>query len=204
MYFRQTHLAPHVRFTTLLFSASTIFALSGMFNVILFFATRPGLIVSPTSAIESEQVSLQHRRDSSGFSLQKFGHLPVRQYTALLPDLEQSSQSGDFDPRTLLTESNRVQALSPLTLHFRGSASGNSGYRSLEREAHINIRGDRFLRWKWWRIMAAFQVRFFQVVWLYVSFIPSPFLLQYLYFYMDVGQSHLHSMPANVHLFVEF
>ena len=122
------------------FIASTIFALSGMFNVILFFATRPELIVSPTLAIESEQVPLQHRRESSGFNLNKFGHLPDRQYTGPL-DLESSSQS-DFDPRTLF-ESDHLHT-SYLTVNrslpSHRSASGNPGYRSLERGAYQRSR----------------------------------------------------------------
>ena len=130
---------PPYQFT---FFANTIFALSGMFNVILFFATRPELIVSPTLTVESEQVPLQHRRDSSGFGSNKFGHLPDRQYTGLSPDLEKLSQS-EFDPRTL-TESERLHA-SPLTVNTSlpsgTSASGNPGYLSLERGAYQRPRG---------------------------------------------------------------
>jgi len=51
--------------------------------------------------------------------------------------------------------------------------------------------------------MATFQVRFFQVVW--VSFMPSmSSYFAVLIIYMDVGQSHLQYILADVHLFVEF
>ena len=131
---------PPYQFT---FFASTIFALSGMFNVILFFATRPSLIVSPTLTVESEQVPFQHRRDSSVIGSNNFGHLPDRQYTGLSPNLERSSQS-DFDPWTL-GEDSRLHA-SPLMMNtplpsHGGSASGNPGYRSLERGTYQRSRG---------------------------------------------------------------
>jgi len=53
--------------------------------------------------------------------------------------------------------------------------------------------------------MVTFQVRFFQVVWLYVSFMPSmPPNSAVFIIYMNVGQSHLQFIPTDVHLFVEF
>jgi len=130
---------PPYQFT---FFANTIFALSGMFNAILFFVTRPELIVSPTPIIESEQLSLEHRRDSSGVSSSKFGYLPDRQYTGLPPDLEKSNQS-DFNPWTL-TEGNRFYA-SPLTMNTslpsRRNGSGNPGYPSFQRGAYQGSMG---------------------------------------------------------------
>ena len=130
---------PPYQFT---FFANTIFALSGMFNVILFFATRPELIVSPTPIIESEQLPLEHRRDSSGVSSNQFGHLPDRQYMGVSPDLEKSKQS-EFDP-WMLTEGNRPRASPPTmntSLPSRENGSGNPGYPSLERGAYRHSMG---------------------------------------------------------------
>ena len=120
------------------FFADTIFALSGMFNVILFFATRPELIVGPTFTID-EQLA-QQQGDSSRVGSNKFGHLPDHQYTGLSPDLEKSSQS-DFNPQ-MLTENNRPDA-SPLTMNtsLPSRGPGNSGYPSVERGAYQRSRG---------------------------------------------------------------
>ena len=117
------------------FSANTIFALSGMFNVILFFATRPRLI------IESEQLHLEHGSDSSGVGSSEFGHLPDCQYPRLSPDLEKFAQS-DFSPR-MSTESNRLHASSFIvnTLPSRRTGSGNPGHLSLERGGYQWSRG---------------------------------------------------------------
>ncbi|PPQ92973.1 hypothetical protein CVT25_000174 [Psilocybe cyanescens] len=66
--------------------ASTLFALSGLFNVILFFSTRPDLVKGPNVIIESESESLplHYRKDSSSTSHapanSKLGRLPERNY----------------------------------------------------------------------------------------------------------------------------
>ncbi|KAH9484864.1 hypothetical protein JR316_0001766 [Psilocybe cubensis] len=73
--------------------ASTLFALSGLFNVILFFSTRPDLVKGPNVIIESEALPLHqhHRKDSSSISVSrldatgggnssKLGRLPERNY----------------------------------------------------------------------------------------------------------------------------
>ena len=130
---------PPYQFT---FFASTIFALSGMFNVILLFATRPELIVSPTLTDESEEVPFQYRRDSSGIGSNKLGYLPDRQNTGLSPDLSEKSSQPDFNP-WILSEDNRLHA-SPLVMNTSlpsgGSASSNPGHRSLQRGTYQRSR----------------------------------------------------------------
>ena len=102
------------------FFASTLFALSGTFNVILFFLTRPELVVgSKTDDVEEEAVPLHQRRDSAGRKTGKFGHLPERPYTDL--PVEQS----DFNPATLANQGGGGFLSSPssvtVALPSRGS-----------------------------------------------------------------------------------
>ncbi|KAF5328786.1 hypothetical protein D9619_011660 [Psilocybe cf. subviscida] len=60
--------------------ANTLFALSGTFNVLLFFITRPQLVLGPDINVEAEEISLSHQKDISGHSTRKLGHLPERRY----------------------------------------------------------------------------------------------------------------------------
>jgi len=118
---------PPYQFT---FFANTIYALSGMFNVILFFATRPELVVSPTFTIDSEQIPLS---DHSAVDSNNFGHLPHRQYTEPLPNGVGTSPQSEWTPNELLHAS-------PLTVQT-SLPSRRSGYPSFERGAHQRSKG---------------------------------------------------------------
>lgn len=87
--------------------ASTLFALSGTFNVILFFLTRPELVVgSKANDTEEEALPLHQRRDSAGRGTGKLGHLPDRPYTDF------PAEQPDFNPAMLTNHGG-----------FRGSPS---------------------------------------------------------------------------------
>jgi len=110
--------------------ANTILALSGMFNVILFFATRPELIVSPTFTIDSEQLP---RSDEPN----NFGYLPHRQSTGLFPNVEETSPQFDWTPSDLFHAS-------PLTVQtsLPSRRSGSiTGYAPLERGEYRRSKG---------------------------------------------------------------
>ncbi|KAF9479020.1 hypothetical protein BDN70DRAFT_895235 [Pholiota conissans] len=83
------------------FLGSILFALSGTFNVSLFFLTRPELVIGPKSdrIIEDEHAPFHHRWSSSG-GAHKLGHLPERQYTDA-PPAKDRWNSPEFDPKTL-------------------------------------------------------------------------------------------------------
>lgn len=75
LYFRGT-IVPY-QFTLF---ASTLFAFSGAFNVLVFFITRPQLVLGPDISIEAEEMSLSNEKGHSGPSTRKLGHLPERRY----------------------------------------------------------------------------------------------------------------------------
>ena len=83
--------------------ANTLFSLSGLFNAILFFLTRPDLVVGPSNTLPPNQApndprlqSHQHYRSDEtelmSFNSQKFGSLPTRNSPGasdyVAPDLE--------------------------------------------------------------------------------------------------------------------
>jgi len=61
-------------------SANTIFALSGTFNVLVFFITRPQLVLGPDIRVDAEEISLSHVDEHSTHSNRKHGYLPERRY----------------------------------------------------------------------------------------------------------------------------
>jgi hypothetical protein len=65
------------------FFANTLFSLSGLLNAVLFFLTRPDLVIGPSNspsaqeaATNSQAQSLHHKQDLSGYSSTQFGSLP--------------------------------------------------------------------------------------------------------------------------------
>jgi hypothetical protein len=80
--------------------ANTLFSLSGLFNAILFFLTRPDLVVGPSNTPLPNQAAndprIQHYRSNetelTSYSSQKFGSLPTRNSPGasdyVAPDLE--------------------------------------------------------------------------------------------------------------------
>ncbi|CAA7260692.1 unnamed protein product [Cyclocybe aegerita] len=88
--------------------ASTVYSLSGMFNLILFFVTRPALVVGPNVTFEETlPLSQAIHRKSSSRGTKRLGHLPDIHYDASPDvDIEKRSDGPDFDPRMFTDKNN--------------------------------------------------------------------------------------------------
>ncbi|KAF8894349.1 hypothetical protein CPB84DRAFT_1682661 [Gymnopilus junonius] len=98
--------------------ANTVFALSGMFNAILFFATRPELVKGPSIDIEStHDLPLHPRKESTTYrSSLPLGRLPERTYSTSESPLSTGNKfigSSTFDPTTLVRDHRGHLATSP-------------------------------------------------------------------------------------------
>ncbi|KAF8971222.1 hypothetical protein BDZ97DRAFT_1914223 [Flammula alnicola] len=123
--------------------ANSLYGLSGMLNVILFFITRPELVVGPSVVIvEDEELSFHHRKEPSGRSGHKFGHLPERDNNDLQLDEVKWPQNSQqtVDARMLPDHATRT---SPLRLNASLPSSGNfavtSSYLPAERDTYTRL-----------------------------------------------------------------
>ncbi|KAF8149493.1 hypothetical protein B0H34DRAFT_189084 [Crassisporium funariophilum] len=102
--------------------ASTLYALSGMLNLILFFITRRDVVVGPNVTVEAPNTT--HRRnDSTGHAPQKLGRLPDRTYNDVKQDIEMQGQP---NANARLLESHHLIYHSPPPLSAQLSAHPNT------------------------------------------------------------------------------
>ena len=133
-----SHSGTPVPYQATLFTA-TLFSLSGTFNALLFFFTRPQLVVGsansslalPAPAVDIETQAFNHGEPTSP-SLRKFGSLPSRTPAAsddALPDF--GSQFDPYNSIPLAEGTNSSIHTSPRPMEFN---SGNHAtYLSRER-----------------------------------------------------------------------
>jgi hypothetical protein len=130
-------------------SANTLFSLSGMFNAILFFLTRPELVVGPSdspqpiqASTNGPQIQSHHHRDETeltSYSSQKFqGSLrtrsPVSASHYVAPDLEYNDYFPPYNSM-LPPEGGSSSRASPkfardsdVTSHVTSNISGERSY----------------------------------------------------------------------------
>ncbi|KDR67559.1 hypothetical protein GALMADRAFT_79777 [Galerina marginata CBS 339.88] len=121
--------------------ASTLYSLSGVFNVILFFSTRPQLVKGSNIVIESaEDLPLHHRKDSSGApTSHKLGRLPERKYTDASPIGDRWTGKPDFDAGSLVADHDAFPSSTAYDGGSLGRHARNESYLS-ERDEYKRSR----------------------------------------------------------------
>jgi hypothetical protein len=76
--------------------ASALYALSGLFNLLLFFLTRPDMVIGPGQIELAESPSSTNQNAGHTYP-NKYGHLPNR----IVEDSDQKGTLPDFDARSL-------------------------------------------------------------------------------------------------------
>lgn len=75
--------------------ASALYALSGLFNLLLFFLTRPAMVIGPAQVELADSPSSPNQNTT--YPSSKYGHLPNR----IIEDPDQKGSLPDFDARSL-------------------------------------------------------------------------------------------------------
>jgi len=89
--------------------ANAIYGLSGLFNLILFFFTRPKIVVG--SVVPKSAILTHHRRESTWNSLQKMGRPSEYDYGILATDLDKPGRTdSSFEPKSPSRTINRPRA----------------------------------------------------------------------------------------------